>query len=249
MKKIKFIFLNNLNILILVSIFLLLFAIILNFFEINLSYSYFIFLRWTVFFTYAYLTYRIFRKNQNSKLIIPFLLMLILFNPILPISFSVEIWIFIDFLCLCLLFITFNNINKIKVLRVIKLFYKNIVELIAHFFIDFIFHGIIELFLEYKCNVKNIFIGFLLVLLQFLIFSIYLVIIFFVIEKSNFNFLSNSFGWMLFLIATPFFIFLFNYKEIFDSKKRECMSMFISFIGFLFIVILILFFIYQKIFQ
>ena len=80
---------NLKQITIIISIILLITAI----FELDVGYWYYQLLKWGVFacsVLSGYLNY------QNKKLLVTFLIIAILFNPIAPIYFSKEIWKIID---------------------------------------------------------------------------------------------------------------------------------------------------------
>lgn len=79
---------------------------------IDLPYGFYTFLRIIILLTSAYiLSIHFFLKIVNLKVII-FIIILVLYNPIIPIHFSKEIWMPINFITAGIFFWTFNEIRK-----------------------------------------------------------------------------------------------------------------------------------------
>lgn len=87
---------SNLNILVAVSM-IMLFACVLNQVDfIKLSYGYFILLRWVVTICSGWVCYDLFSKNPQSRALLVFVLITLLFNPVVPITFGKDTWVIID---------------------------------------------------------------------------------------------------------------------------------------------------------
>lgn len=93
---------------IIISIILLIIAI----FPIS-EYGYFQILRWFVCISSGYTAYEIYNYDQNNKWIYIFTPIAILYNPIVPIYFSKDIWTLIDSATAIILFVfLFKKFNK-----------------------------------------------------------------------------------------------------------------------------------------
>lgn len=100
---------NNLitieNILKILAIFLLIYATSWH------QYSYYIFLRWFIFLTSIYFSYSS-HKNKNKTWLIGFIVISLLFNPIIPIYLSKDVWAIIDVATAILILISiFSDFN------------------------------------------------------------------------------------------------------------------------------------------
>lgn len=148
MEKIKKILSNNLNLLLLFDIILLLVAVVVYFQEIDISYSFYTFLKWIISFSFCFLTYALFKNNPNSKLILLYIIMFILFNPLKPMYFEQEVWLGIDIFTLLLLFVHFCMINSIHLIQIFK---ENFLNFIKKFLIHI---GIYDVQIDKsdKCN-------------------------------------------------------------------------------------------------
>jgi len=92
----KKVFNSNLNILVAISM-IMLFACLLNQAHfLKLAYGYFILLKWVVTVCSGWVCYDLFSKKPQSRALVVFILITLLFNPIVPISFHKDTWVIID---------------------------------------------------------------------------------------------------------------------------------------------------------
>ena len=102
LKNLKKIPRDNFHILGYISVAMLAYAwLFVGIFGYNVEYSFYTILRWIISIFSLCCAYRIYKTSPKS----PFILiafLTILFNPITPVSFSKTLWLFIDFIAMCL---------------------------------------------------------------------------------------------------------------------------------------------------
>ena len=79
-----------------------------------LPYGYYIFLRLIVFVGSLFLAYKLYEKELSGWLVV-MILVGILFNPIIPVYLSREVWLFIDLVCAGLFFYISNLFGDTRI--------------------------------------------------------------------------------------------------------------------------------------
>jgi len=80
----------------------------------DLPYSYFVLLRWVCCATFGFLTFCLYKKYENNATLWYLGAGCLLYNPILPIHLTREIWLIINGLSIVLLFLTILHGKKNK---------------------------------------------------------------------------------------------------------------------------------------